>query len=136
MRDRFLKTGAIAAAAVGVVGLRATYAAIELGKDIALANKEVLVAAGEVVMAAVARRGDGDYADGGYRGGSEDGNAAHRRSPHAAVVGSVRAHGPCLSDADARNRKRKAPRRACKPGSVTAARAVAIISLRRPSPDA
>lgn len=47
----------VVSAAVGVVGLRATYHAIELGKDIALANKEVLVAAGEVVMAAVARRG-------------------------------------------------------------------------------
>jgi len=47
----------VVSAAVGVVGLRATYAAIEQGKDIALANKEVLVAAGEVVMAAVARRG-------------------------------------------------------------------------------
>ena len=46
----------VVSAAVGVVGLRATYQAIELGKDIALANKEVLVAAGEVVMAAVARR--------------------------------------------------------------------------------
>ena len=44
-------------AAVGVVGLPATYKAIECGKDIALANKEVLVAAGEVVMAAVARHG-------------------------------------------------------------------------------
>lgn len=47
----------VVSAAVGVVGLRATFQAIELGKDIALANKEVLVAAGEVVMAAVARRG-------------------------------------------------------------------------------
>jgi 1-deoxy-D-xylulose-5-phosphate reductoisomerase len=47
----------VVSAAVGVVGLRATYRAIEHGKDIALANKEVLVAAGEVVMAAVARRG-------------------------------------------------------------------------------
>jgi 1-deoxy-D-xylulose-5-phosphate reductoisomerase len=47
----------VVSATVGVVGLRATYQAIELGKDIALANKEVLVAAGEVVMAAVARRG-------------------------------------------------------------------------------
>jgi 1-deoxy-D-xylulose-5-phosphate reductoisomerase len=47
----------VVSAAVGVVGLRATYQAIEHGKDIALANKEVLVAAGEVVMAAVARRG-------------------------------------------------------------------------------
>jgi 1-deoxy-D-xylulose-5-phosphate reductoisomerase len=47
----------VVSAAVGVVGLPATYKAIELGRDIALANKEVLVAAGEVVMAAVARRG-------------------------------------------------------------------------------
>jgi len=45
----------VISAAVGVVGLPATYKAIELGKEIGLANKEVLVAAGEVVMAAVAR---------------------------------------------------------------------------------
>src|SRR5580698_2354790 len=42
-------------AAVGVVGLRATYKAIQLGREVGLANKEVLVAAGEVVMAAVAK---------------------------------------------------------------------------------
>src|SRR6202034_1086984 len=47
----------VVSAAVGVVGLNATYKAIEQGKDIALANKEVLVAAGEVVMAAVAKYG-------------------------------------------------------------------------------
>jgi 1-deoxy-D-xylulose-5-phosphate reductoisomerase len=47
----------VVSAAVGVVGLPATYKAIEAGKHIALANKEVLVAAGEVVMAAVKRRG-------------------------------------------------------------------------------
>jgi 1-deoxy-D-xylulose-5-phosphate reductoisomerase len=47
----------IVSAAVGVVGLPATYKAIEQGKHIALANKEVLVAAGEVVMAAVKRHG-------------------------------------------------------------------------------
>ncbi|MGA8224259.1 MAG: 1-deoxy-D-xylulose-5-phosphate reductoisomerase [Candidatus Acidiferrales bacterium] len=47
----------VVSAAVGVVGLRATYKAIEQGKHIALANKEVLVAAGEVVMAAVKRQG-------------------------------------------------------------------------------
>jgi 1-deoxy-D-xylulose-5-phosphate reductoisomerase len=46
----------VVSAAVGVVGLPATYKAIECGKDIALANKEVLVAAGEVVMAAVERK--------------------------------------------------------------------------------
>ena len=45
----------VISAAVGVVGLPATYKAIEQGKEIGLANKEVLVAAGEVVMAAVAR---------------------------------------------------------------------------------
>ena len=45
----------VVSAAVGVVGLPATYKAIEKGKHIALANKEVLVAAGEVVMAAVHR---------------------------------------------------------------------------------
>ncbi len=48
-------TEMVVSAAVGVVGLNATYKAIEHKKDIALANKEVLVAAGEVVMAAVAR---------------------------------------------------------------------------------
>ncbi len=45
----------VLSAAVGVVGLPATYKAIEQGKNIALANKEVLVAAGQVVMAAVER---------------------------------------------------------------------------------
>jgi 1-deoxy-D-xylulose-5-phosphate reductoisomerase len=43
----------VVSAAVGVVGLEATYEAIKLGKQVALSNKEVLVAAGELVMAAV-----------------------------------------------------------------------------------
>jgi 1-deoxy-D-xylulose-5-phosphate reductoisomerase len=43
----------VVSAAVGVVGLEATYAAIRAGKQVALSNKEVLVAAGELVMAAV-----------------------------------------------------------------------------------
>jgi 1-deoxy-D-xylulose-5-phosphate reductoisomerase len=47
----------VVSAAVGVVGLEATYEAIKLGKVIALSNKEVLVAAGELVMAAVAKSG-------------------------------------------------------------------------------
>jgi 1-deoxy-D-xylulose-5-phosphate reductoisomerase len=47
----------LVSAAVGVVGLPATYKAVEQGKNLALANKEVLVAAGELVMAAAARRG-------------------------------------------------------------------------------
>ena len=47
----------VLSAAVGVVGLEATYEAIKLGKTIALSNKEVLVAAGELVMAAVKEAG-------------------------------------------------------------------------------
>ncbi|HJZ52937.1 MAG TPA: 1-deoxy-D-xylulose-5-phosphate reductoisomerase [Candidatus Acidoferrales bacterium] len=47
----------VLSAAVGVVGLPATYKAIEQGKHVALANKEVMVAAGEVVTAAVKRSG-------------------------------------------------------------------------------
>jgi 1-deoxy-D-xylulose-5-phosphate reductoisomerase len=42
----------VVSAAVGVVGLDATYEAVRLGKKVALSNKEVLVAAGELVMAA------------------------------------------------------------------------------------
>jgi len=47
----------VVSAAVGVVGLPATYAAVRRGKTVALANKEVLVAAGEVVMAAARKAG-------------------------------------------------------------------------------
>lgn len=44
-------------AIVGTGGLRPTLAALESGKDIALASKEVLVVAGELVMAAASRHG-------------------------------------------------------------------------------
>ncbi|MFM8656775.1 MAG: 1-deoxy-D-xylulose-5-phosphate reductoisomerase [Chthoniobacterales bacterium] len=44
-------------AIVGTGGLRPTIAALEAGKDIALASKEVLVVAGELVMAAAERHG-------------------------------------------------------------------------------
>ena len=40
---------------VGVAGLEATYEAICRGKRVGLANKEVLVSAGELVMEAVQR---------------------------------------------------------------------------------
>ncbi len=42
----------VVSAIVGVAGLEATYAAIEHGKTIGLANKECLVAAGSLIMAA------------------------------------------------------------------------------------
>lgn len=41
---------------VGMIGLRPTLAAIEAGTDVALANKETLVAAGQLVMAAARRK--------------------------------------------------------------------------------
>lgn len=47
----------VVSAAVGVVGLEATYEALKLGRTVALSNKEVLVAAGELVMAAAAQSG-------------------------------------------------------------------------------
>jgi 1-deoxy-D-xylulose-5-phosphate reductoisomerase len=51
------KADIVVSAAVGVVGLEATYEAIKLGKMVALSNKEVLVAAGELVMAAAKKAG-------------------------------------------------------------------------------
>lgn len=45
------------AAIVGCAGLPSTMAAIEAGKTVALANKEALVSAGELMMAAVERSG-------------------------------------------------------------------------------
>lgn len=47
----------VLASMVGYAGLRPTLAAIEYGKNIALANKETLVAAGSLVMAAVRKHG-------------------------------------------------------------------------------
>lgn len=44
-------------AVVGACGLRPTYAAIEAGKDIALANKETLVIAGELITRKAAEQG-------------------------------------------------------------------------------
>ena len=51
------KADILLSAAVGVVGLEATYEAVKLGKTIALSNKEVLVAAGELVMRAAQKAG-------------------------------------------------------------------------------
>ena len=52
-----LEADVLLCAIVGMAGLRPVLKAIETGKDIALATKEVLVAAGEVVMRERARRG-------------------------------------------------------------------------------
>jgi 1-deoxy-D-xylulose-5-phosphate reductoisomerase len=47
----------VVSAIVGAAGLEPTLAAIQAGRDVALANKETLVIAGELVMAAVAASG-------------------------------------------------------------------------------
>jgi len=51
------ESGMVISAMVGGAGLIPTLAAIEAGKNIALANKETLVMAGELVMAAAERQG-------------------------------------------------------------------------------
>ena len=47
----------VVSAIVGVAGLEATYAAVAAGKTIGLANKECLVAAGELILAEAGRKG-------------------------------------------------------------------------------
>ena len=47
----------VVSAIVGIAGLAPTYKAITTGHDVALANKETLVAAGEIIMAEVAKKG-------------------------------------------------------------------------------
>lgn len=47
----------VVTAVMGMIGLRPTLAAIDAGKRIALANKETLVCAGELVMARAAEKG-------------------------------------------------------------------------------
>jgi 1-deoxy-D-xylulose-5-phosphate reductoisomerase len=47
----------VLSAIVGVAGLKATYEAVSRGKTVGLANKEVLVTSGEIVMAAARKYG-------------------------------------------------------------------------------
>jgi 1-deoxy-D-xylulose-5-phosphate reductoisomerase len=47
----------VVSAIVGVAGLQATYAAVQAGKTIGLANKEAMVAAGEILTAAARAKG-------------------------------------------------------------------------------
>lgn len=54
---RTLECDLVVAAIVGVAGLGATLAAVELGRDVALANKETLVAAGGLVTRTAQRTG-------------------------------------------------------------------------------
>ena len=47
----------VVTAIVGMIGIRPTIAAIEAGKDIALANKETLVCAGHIIMPLIREKG-------------------------------------------------------------------------------
>mgnify|MGYP001624263258 FL=1 len=51
------ETELLVTAIVGMIGIRPTMAALEAGKDIALANKETLVTAGHLIMELAQRRG-------------------------------------------------------------------------------
>ena len=51
------QTDTVLNSVVGMVGLLPTLTAIEAGKEIALANKETLVAGGELVMSGIAKKG-------------------------------------------------------------------------------
>ena len=51
------KAGLVVTAVVGMIGIRPTIAAMEAGKDIALANKETLVTAGHIIMKLAEERG-------------------------------------------------------------------------------
>lgn len=52
-----LEVDIVVAAIVGMIGIRPTIAAIEAGKDIALANKETLVTAGHIILPLVEKYG-------------------------------------------------------------------------------
>jgi len=54
---RLPKAEILVTAIVGMIGIRPTIAAIEAGKDIALANKETLVTAGHLIMPLAKKRG-------------------------------------------------------------------------------
>ncbi|MGI6499864.1 MAG: 1-deoxy-D-xylulose-5-phosphate reductoisomerase [Anaerostipes sp.] len=51
------KSSIVVTAVVGMIGIRPTIAAIQAGKDIALANKETLVTAGHLIMPMVKEKG-------------------------------------------------------------------------------
>lgn len=54
---RSVECDIVVAAIVGSAGIRATLAAVELGRDVALANKESLVAAGALITSAARKSG-------------------------------------------------------------------------------
>ncbi|MEM1098389.1 MAG: 1-deoxy-D-xylulose-5-phosphate reductoisomerase [Planctomycetota bacterium] len=69
----------VVAAIVGTAGLRPTLRAVELGRDVALANKETLVAAGDLVVPAAQRSGT---------------KLLPVDSEHAAIWQCLQSHGP------------------------------------------
>ena len=53
----FPQSQVLVTAIVGMIGIRPTIAAIQAGKDIALANKETLVTAGHIIMPLAEKHG-------------------------------------------------------------------------------
>ena len=51
----------VVSAAVGAAGIHPTYSAVAAGKTVALANKEAMVIAGELLQKTAARTEDEDY---------------------------------------------------------------------------
>ena len=95
----------VVAAIVGIAGLPATLAAVERGRDIALANKETLVAAGELVMPLARERGarllpvDSEHSAvwqclGKGSGIRDRGSGKASASPGSSHSSSVSDHGP------------------------------------------
>ena len=84
------KVDTVLGAMVGYAGLRPTLAAINAGKDIAIANKETLVAAGHIVMEAVKENHV---------------NLLPVDSEHSAIFQSLRGgYHPCLTFTETENR--------------------------------
>ena len=95
----------VVAAAVGAVGLVPTYRALEAGKDVALANKETLVMAGELMVAEARAHGgrllpiDSEHCAlhqcldgrGAGRGAAPGADRLGRALPHA-PAGDLRPH--------------------------------------------
>jgi 1-deoxy-D-xylulose-5-phosphate reductoisomerase len=107
----------VLSAAVGVVGLEATYEAVRQGCTVALSNKEVLVAAGELVMAAAAESGKELLpVDSEHNAVHQCLRASKRSSSGSAPCGSKRA---AEADRTGTNEGSLAPEEVVFPGSPT-----------------
>ena len=88
-------------AIVGVAGLEATYEAVRRGKRVGLANKEVLVSGGKLVMEAVAASGAELLpVDSEHNGAHQCLRAGNRERGHQADPDRFRRPVPQYSDSE------------------------------------